>query len=79
MYNHLPAKCCNPQCGAATQQLLLFVLLQQLANELFGQLAGVAEELVVKVVADGLDVFQGVLLGLAQKRRSTTEPVKNRF
>lgn len=34
-----------------------------------------AEELLVKVVADGLDVFQGVLLGLAQERRSTTEPV----
>lgn len=34
-----------------------------------------AEELLVKVVADGLDVFQGVVLGLAQERRSTTEPV----
>lgn len=56
-------------------KLLLLVLLQQLADELLGQLAGVAEELLVKLVADGLDVLQGVLLGLAQERRSTAEPV----
>lgn len=57
------------------QQLLLLVLLQQLADELLGELTGVTEELLVKVVADGLYVLQGVLLGLAQERRSTTEPV----
>lgn len=58
-----------------SEVLLLFVLLQQLADELHGQLTGVAEELLVKVVADGLNVFQGVLLGLPQERRGTTEPV----
>lgn len=55
-------------------QLLLLVPLQQLADELLGQLAGVAEELLIELITYGGDVPQGVLLGLSQERRSTTQP-----
>lgn len=50
------------------------VLLQQLADELLGQLAGVTEELLVKLVVYGGDVLQGVVFGLPQERRSPAQP-----
>lgn len=43
------------------------VLLQQLPDEALGQLARVAEELLVKVVVHGRDVSQRLLLGVAQE------------
>lgn len=55
-------------------RLLLGVLDQQAAYEVFGQFTGVAEILLVEVVVDGRDVREGLLLGLAEERRSTTEP-----
>lgn len=44
------------------------VLLQELPDEALGQLARVAEELLVKVVVHGRDVSQSLLLGVAQER-----------
>lgn len=58
----------------AALQLLLLVLLQQLADELLGQLAGVAEELLIELVIHAGDVPQGVLLGLSQERRRAAQP-----
>lgn len=61
-------------CGSKEEIFLLWVLDQQTAYEVFGQLAGVAEILLIKVVVDGWDVSQRLLLGLAKKRRCTTQP-----
>lgn len=47
--------------------LLLGVFDEQPADEVLGQLAGVAEVLLVKVVVHGRDVGQGLLLGLSQE------------
>lgn len=44
------------------------VLLQELPDEALGQLARVAEELLVKVVVHGRDVSQRLLLGVAEER-----------
>lgn len=48
--------------------VILGILDQQSAYEVLGQLAGVAEILLVKVVVNSRDVCQGLLLRLAQKR-----------
>lgn len=48
--------------------VLLGVLDQQTADEIFGQLAGVAEVFLIEVVVDGGDVGEGLLLGFAEKR-----------
>lgn len=58
--------------------VLLWILYQQAPYEVFGQLTGIAEILLIKVVVDSRDVSQGLLLGLAQKRRSTTQPNADR-
>lgn len=50
------------------------VLLQQLADELLGELAGVTEELLIKLVVYGGDVLQGVAFGLPQEGRSPAQP-----
>lgn len=55
-------------------ELLLFVLLQQLADEVLGQLTGVTEELLIKLIIYGWNVPQGVLFGFPQERWSTTQP-----
>lgn len=49
------------------------VLLQQLADELLGELAGVTEELLIKLVVYGGNVLQGVVLGLPQEGRSPAQ------
>lgn len=49
-------------------QILPPVLLQELPDEALGQLAGVAEELLVKVVVHGGDVSQRLLLGVSEER-----------
>lgn len=54
------------------------VLLQQLADEPLGQLAGVAEELLVKLVVYGGDVPQGVVFGLPQEGRGPAQPGSRR-
>lgn len=54
--------------------LILGILDQQATYEVLGQLAGVAEILLIKVVVDSWDVCQGLLLGLAQKRRRAAQP-----
>ncbi len=55
-------------------RLLLLILLQQLADELLGQLTGVTEELLIKLIIYGWNVPQCVLFGLPQERWSTTQP-----
>lgn len=55
-------------CGFNEEIFLLWILDQQTAYEVFGQLAGVAEILLIKVVVDSRDVSQRLLLGLAKKR-----------
>lgn len=50
------------------------VLLQQLADELLGELAGVTEELLIKLVVYGGNVLQGVVFGLPQEGRSAAQP-----
>lgn len=50
------------------------VLLQQLADELLGELAGVTEELLIKLVVYGGNVLQGVVFGLPQEGRSSAQP-----
>lgn len=52
------------------------VLLQQLPDEALGQLAGVAEELLVKVIVHGRDVSQRLLLGIAEERRRSAQTEK---
>ena len=46
---------------------LLGILDQQAPYEFLGQLTGIAEVFLVKVVVDGGDVGEGLLLGLAQE------------
>lgn len=53
---------------------LHLILLQQLADEFLGRLAGVAEELLVELIVYRQNVPQGVPLGLTQERRSSTQP-----
>lgn len=57
--------------------LMLFFLLwifdQQAAYKVLGQLAGVAEILLVKVVIDSRNVGQSLLLGLAEERRCAAQ------
>lgn len=48
-------------------QTVLRILDQQAAYEVLGQLAGVAEVFLVKVVVDSRDVGEGFLLGLPQE------------
>lgn len=55
-------------------ELLLLILLQQLADEFLGQLTGVTEELLIKLVIYGWNVPQRVLFGFPQERRSPTQP-----
>lgn len=52
------------------------VLDQELPDEALGQLAGVTEELVVKVVVHGRDVAQRLLLGVAEERRRAAQAEK---
>lgn len=54
-------------------QYLPPVLLQELPDEALGQLAGVAEELLVKVVVHGRDVSQRLLLGVSEERGRTAQ------
>lgn len=54
-------------------QYLPPVLLQELPDEALGQLAGVAEELLVKVVVHGRDVSQRLLLGVSEERRRAAQ------
>lgn len=49
------------------------VLLQELPDEALGQLARVAEELLVKVVVHGRDVSESFLLGFAEERRRSAQ------
>lgn len=53
--------------------MLPSVLLQKLPDEALGHLAGVAEELLVKVVVHGRDVPQRLLLRVAKKRRRSAQ------
>lgn len=57
-----------PPVPSARPALLLGVFDKQPADEVLGQLTGVAEILLVKVVVHGRDVGQGLLLRLAQER-----------
>lgn len=61
-----------PPCQAAPAPRdpgrLLGVFDEQPADEVLGQLAGVAEVLLVEVIVHGRDVGQRLLLGLAQER-----------
>lgn len=52
----------------------LGVLDQQAADEVLGQLAGVAEIFLIKVVVDSRDVGQGLLLCLPQERGGSAQP-----
>lgn len=52
---------------------ILWVLHEQPRYEIFGQDAGVAEELLVKRVVHGRDVGQGLLLVVAEERRSAAQ------
>lgn len=54
--------------GNNPSSVLLGVLDQQTADEILGQLAGVAEVFLIEVVVDGGDVGEGLLLGFAEKR-----------
>jgi len=54
-------------------KFLLGILDQQAAYEVLCQLTGVTEILFVEVVVDARDVGQGLLLGLAQERRSAAQ------
>lgn len=56
--------------------LLLGVLDKQPADEVLGQLAGVAEVLLVEVVIHRRDVGQGFLLGFTQEWGRTTQAVR---
>lgn len=57
---------------------ILGIFDQQTPYEVLGQLAGVAEILFVKVVVDGWDVGQRLLLGLAQEGRCSAQPAGRR-
>lgn len=52
---------------------ILWVLHEQPRDEIFGQDAGVAEELLVKRVVHGRDVGQRLLLVVAEERRSAAQ------
>lgn len=52
---------------------ILWVLHEQPRDEIFGQNAGVAEELLVKRVVHGRDVGQRLLLVVAEERRGTAQ------
>lgn len=70
-----------PGASATIFQRIFFfflppVLLQQLPDEALGQLAGVAEELLVKVIVHGRDVSQRLLLGVAEERRRSAQTEK---
>lgn len=52
---------------------LLGVLDEQPADKVLGQLAGIAEVLLIEVVVHGGDVSQGLLLGLPQEWGCTTQ------
>lgn len=49
------------------------VLLQELPDEALGQLARVAEELLVKLVVHGRDISQRLLLGVPEERRRSAQ------
>lgn len=57
----------------STLVFILWVLHEQPRDEIFGQDAGAAEELLVKWVVHGRDVGQRLLLVVAQERRSTAQ------
>ena len=57
----------NPNNIKSFLRNLLGILDQQAPYEFLGQLTGVAEVFLVKVVVDGGDVGKGLLLGLAQE------------
>lgn len=52
----------------------LGVLDEQAADEVLGQLAGVAEIFLIKVIVDSRDVGQGLLLCLPQERGGSAQP-----
>lgn len=56
---------------------ILWVFDKEFCNEIFGQIAGVAEEFLFKCIIDGWHVGQGLLLIVTQKRRCTTQTRKN--
>lgn len=69
--------CCSKYsraCSIHSKPALLGILDQQASDEVLGQLTGVAEVLLVKVIVDSRDVGQSLLLGLPQERRGTTQP-----
>ena len=50
---------------------------KQLFDEVFSKLAGVLEEVVVKVIVERGDVVVGLLLTVAKERRGATQPAQN--
>lgn len=65
---------CPKVTTSSAPQLSLGVLDEEAADEVLGQLAGVAEIFLVKVVVDGGNVGQGLLLRLPQERGGSAQP-----
>lgn len=62
-----------PEKPVPSSVLLPGLFNQKLPNEVLGQLAGLAEELLIKVVTHCCDICQCFLLCVSQKRGCSTE------